>query len=218
MSLVHEALRKAEREKQRKLGVAANAPAASQTTTPQPIHTLPVHPPAVAQTVTSIARETATHKPVPSVVESTEANHFLLPALIGCVAIVAIIAIVFLASNASSVLRQSRETAPVTTVAATAPVATPTIAPVAPMPPAQPTAGSTAMADVSSPPVAAPASDESKYNLTGIMKDPDGKPIALLNGHMVYEGSDFDGGTVDKIESDRVTINAKGQNIVLRLR
>ena len=41
-----------------------------------------------------------------------ETNHFLLPALIGCVAIVAIIAIVFLVSNASSVLRQSKETPP----------------------------------------------------------------------------------------------------------
>jgi hypothetical protein len=212
MSLVHEALQKAEREKQRKLGVASSAPAASQTPTPQPIHTPPVRPLAVPQAAAPVARETGARKPAPSVVESTEANHFLLPALIGCVAIVAIIAIVFLASNASSVLRQSRETAPVTTVAATAPVATPTIAPAAATPPAQPTP------DVSSPPVPAPASDELKYNLTGIMKDPDGKPIALLNGHMVYEGSDFDGGTVDKIEPDRVTINAKGQNIVLRLR
>jgi len=50
------------------------------------------------------------------------------------------------------------------------------------------------------------------------MKDPDGKPVALVNGHMVYEGSDVDGATVEKIESDRVTLTAPGQNTVLYLR
>jgi hypothetical protein len=115
-------------------------------------------------------------------------------------------------------LRQPRETAPVTAAAATVPVATPTIAPPAPTPSAQPAADSTATANVPPPPAPASASDESKYKLTGIMKDLDGKPVALLNGHMVSEGSDVDGATVEKIDSDRVTLDAKGQKTVLRLR
>jgi hypothetical protein len=218
MSLVHEALQKAEREKQRKLGVVPPAPAPTQTPTPQPIHTPPVHPPAAAQPAAPVTQDRGAHTPAPAVAESKEAPHYLLPALIGCVAIVAIIAIVFLVSNASSVLRQSQPTAPVPAAAATVPVATPTIAPPAPTPSAQPAADSTATANVPPPPAPASAGDESKYKLTGIMKDLDGKPVALLNGHMVSEGSDVDGATVDKIESDRVTLDAKGQKTVLRLR
>jgi hypothetical protein len=71
------------------------------------------------------------------------------------------------------------------------------------------------------PPSPAPAADaskyKSKYKLTGIMKDPDGKPVAIVNGHMVYEGSDIDGATVDKIESERVLLDVKGQKALLPL-
>jgi hypothetical protein len=67
------------------------------------------------------------------------------------------------------------------------------------------------------PPPAAPAIDESKYKLSGIMKDPDGKNVAVLDSRVVYEGYYIDGATVEKIEPDRVTLDVKGQKVVRRL-
>jgi len=49
------------------------------------------------------------------------------------------------------------------------------------------------------------------------MKDPGGKPMAVINGRAAYEGYYVDGATVEKIETDRVTIDVKGQKAVLRL-
>ena len=49
------------------------------------------------------------------------------------------------------------------------------------------------------------------------MKDPDGKPVAVLNGRVAYEGYFVDGATVKKIDPDRVTLDVKGQELVLRL-
>lgn len=49
------------------------------------------------------------------------------------------------------------------------------------------------------------------------MKDPDGKPVAVINGHVAYEGYYVDGAIVEKIETDRVTIDIHGQKAVLRL-
>jgi hypothetical protein len=120
--------------------------------------------------------------------------------LIGCVAIVAIMAIVFLVSNASSALRQSKESP---TGAAAVPAEL------------QPTAKPPT--DSAAPPQVAPAIDESKYKLSGIMKDPDGKYVAVLNGRVAYEGYYIDGATVEKIEPDRVTLDVNGQKTVLRL-
>ena len=59
--------------------------------------------------------------------------------------------------------------------------------------------------------------DESKYKISGIMKDPDGKPVAVLNGRVAYEGYFIDGATIKKIDPDRVTLDVKGQDLVLRL-
>ena len=67
------------------------------------------------------------------------------------------------------------------------------------------------------PPTAAPTIDDSKYKISGIMKDPDGKPVAVINGRVAYEGYYIDGATVEKIDTDRVTIDVKGQKLVLRL-
>ena len=120
MSLVHEALQKAEREKQRKLGTAPSTPILHSA--PHAVSTPVVHTPIATAPVAHVAHEPAVHKTVTPVEETTEANNFLLPALIFCVAIVAIIAIVFLVSNATSVLRPSRENAPVAVTAASAPV------------------------------------------------------------------------------------------------
>jgi hypothetical protein len=214
MSLVHEALQKAEREKQRKLGTTPSAPvshAAPQTIAPAVVHT-PVGPASVAH----VAPATVPHKPAAIVEEPTETNDFLLPGLIGCVAIVAIIAIVFIVSNATSVLRQPKESSPVAVTAAI-PTATAQTAPAAaPQPTAAQTPAESA-APVNVPPPVAPVTDESKYKISGIMKDPDGKPVAVLNGRVAYEGYFIDGATVKKIETDRVTLDIKGRELVLRL-
>ena len=214
MSLVHEALRKAEREKQRKAGTVPPAsPSPHPTPVPQPVHAPATHAPVVTTTVAPIGRQAVARASAPSSEKPLEANHFLLPALIGCVAIVAIIAIVFLVSNASSVLRQSKESAPAAAAAA---------APVTPLAvSANPPAAAPPPSDTATPPnvptVTAPAVDESKYKLSGIMKDPDGKNVAVLDSRVVYEGYYIDGATVEKIEPDRVTLDVKGQKVVRRL-
>ena len=59
--------------------------------------------------------------------------------------------------------------------------------------------------------------DESSFKLSGIMKDPDGKRVAVLDGRVAYEGYFIDGATVKKIETDRVTLDVKGHDVVLRL-
>jgi len=211
MSLVHEALQKAEREKQRKLGTAPGAPGSPGA--PPAVPTPIIHAPVATAPLASAGRAAASHEPTTPVEEPPKTNNVLLPALIGCVAIVAMIAIVFLVSNATSLLRQSRENPPVAASAAPAPVAKST-SPAAPQPTVPPI--DSAAAPSVAPPVA-PAIDESKYKLSGIMKDPDGKPVAVLDGRVAYEGYFIDGATVKKIETDRVTLDVKGHELVLRL-
>lgn len=212
MSLVHEALQKAEREKQRKLGTVPGAPISLGA--PPAVHTPIIHAPVAPAPMASVARAAASHAPATPVEAPPKTNNFLLPALIGCVAIVAMIAIVFLVSNATSLLRQPRENPPVAASAVPAPVAQST-SPAAPQPTVPPPADSAAPASV--PPPVAPLTDESKYKISGIMKDPDGKPVTVLNGRVAYEGYFIDGATVKKIETDRVTLDVKGHEVVLRL-
>jgi len=218
MSLVHEALRKAEREKQRKTGTVPSAPPAPHQPAPPPpaqTHATVVPAPVAVTPFAPTRREAAPPSPTPAGTEQPrETSRFLLPALIGCVAIVAIIAIVFLVSNASSLLRQSKEVvpaAPVPIAQSAAPAdpsaTTPSVA--------VPTADSATTPGA--PPPTAPPIDESKYKISGIMKDPDGKPMAVINGRDAYEGYYIDGATVEKIEADRVTIDVKGQKALLRL-
>ncbi len=59
--------------------------------------------------------------------------------------------------------------------------------------------------------------DESKFKLSGIMKDPDGKPVAVVDGHLCYEGYSVDGATVKKIDIDHVTLDVKGHELILHL-
>jgi hypothetical protein len=213
MSLVHEALRKAEREKQRKLGATPAELIPARPATPQPIHSPVPHAPVAVAPVIPVVHEAIPQRTTPSVDESTETNHFLLPALIGCVAIVAIIAIVFLASNASSVWRQLRESPPITT-AAPAPVAKSTAPVEAQLAAPRPTDAATAP---STPPPAPLVADTSKYNLSGIMKDPDGKYVAVLNGRVAYEGYYVDGATVKSIDARTVALDINGHEMLLRL-
>ncbi len=213
MSLVHEALQKAEREKQRKLGTVPSPPVSVTRASP-PVSTPVVHAPVATAPTTPVTRAVVSHKPAAPAAEPEKTNNILLPALIGCVAIVAIIAIVFLVSNATTVLHQSKESPPVAASAAPVPAAQST-SPAASQPTAPPPTDSAAPASV--PPPVAPVTDESKYKISGIMKDPDGKPVAVVNGRVAYEGYFVDGATVKKIETDRVTIEVKGRDIVLRL-
>jgi len=212
MSLVHEALQKAEREKQRKLGTAPSAPVSLGA--PHPVSTPVFHVPVATAPVASVARATASHSSATPVEEPPKTNNVLLPALIGCVAIVAMIAIVFLVSNATAVLRQTKETPPAAASVVPVPVVQSTSA-AASQPTTSPPTDSAAQASAALS--AAPVTDESKYKLSGIMKDPDGKPVAVLDGRVAYEGYFIDGATVKKIETDRVTLDVKGHDIVLRL-
>jgi hypothetical protein len=223
MSLVHEALRKAEREKQLKAGTTPSAsPAPRQPASPQPaqVHTPVVHASVASAPVAPARRELASSSQMPEGEQPGETNRFVLPALLGCVAIVAIIAIVFLVSNFSSVLRQTRENVPAAPAAAVAgTVAQPTAPadpPATPSSVAQPTADSATTPNVPSP-TALPPVDESKYKITGIMTDSDGRRMAVINGRDAYEGYYVDGATVERIEADRVTLDVKGQRGVLRL-
>ena len=204
MSLVHEALQKAEREKQRKLGTAPSPPISHATPQPAPA----VHQPVAAAPVPAVLHAATT----PAVERPAERRGFLLPALVSFCGLAAIVAIFLLVMAG---LRQPREQ---TSVPATPGAAAPTTkAAVAATPqPAvpQPTA---AAAPANVPPPAAPVADESKYKLSGIMKDPDGKPVAVLNGRVAYEGYYIDGATVKKIETDRAVLDVKGQELVLRL-
>ena len=214
MSLVHEALQKAARERQRKVGAAPSTPAPPpHPVAPQAVHAPVVHPPVAATPAVSVTREVLAYKPTPVAEPPQETNRLLLPVLIGCVAIVAIIAIVFLVSNAPSMLRQSKES-PVVAAAAGVPAEKP-IMPAEPPPTAQPPADSAAPPIAPTP--AASTINESKYKLSGIMKDPDGKYVAVVNGRVAYEGYYIDGATLEKIDPDRVTLDVKGQKAVLRL-
>lgn len=90
MSLVHEALQKAEREKQRKAIVVP--PRTPPTPGPSLSPAAVIAPPAAATTV-----------------QPQRTHHVLLTTLIVCVSIVALVAIVYLVSNATSMIRGSRQ-------------------------------------------------------------------------------------------------------------
>lgn len=190
MSLVHEALLKAAREKQRKTG----APAPPPTT------------PAAATPAAPAAPAPATQTPAPPA--TTKLPFALVASAIASVAAVAIVAIVLLVMRSAPVtqpaVKQSRP-AP-QAVEPSSPAEAP--APVVSVPP------SPAPVPAEAPPSAAPASQP---KLSGIMTDPEGKLCAILNGRVAYEGYVVDGVNVKKIERDRITIEIAGQETVLRL-
>lgn len=202
MSLVHEALQKAEREKLRKAGVAPAAPIVPQPT-----------PVTVASRVAH-EQPVAAGKPLPQdtqipsqVTKPSKESSGLLTVLLSLVALVALVAIVFLVSRTTFSFRE-------------------------PEPPAGQATGSTGNNPPSVEPpdavapgtsAATPAStptattDTSAYKLSGIMDDPDGKWSAVLNGRVVYEGYQVDGATVKKIERNRVLLDIAGREAELRL-
>jgi hypothetical protein len=220
MSLVHEALQKAEREKLRKTGAAPAVP-------PGPVpKTAPVEPLVVeAMHVNPPAPHLAPARPVPVArpVPPPKSQYALLSVLFACVAVVAIVAIVYLVSRATSTLRESKEVVTAsTTTRASADGGSRSVATAPAVPASQPAAlteqGPPRTA-VTPAPVAIAATEPAGFKLTGIMKDPVNEGfIAVLNGRTVYEGYSVDGATVKKIERDRVTLDIPGQpDTVLRL-
>jgi cytoskeletal protein RodZ len=197
MSLVHEALRKAEREKQRKSGtlpVAATEPHASIPRA-QPIPTPKLQPPSPAPQRNEPAAPLAPRK----------SHSVLMAVLISCVSIVAIVAIVILVTRQAATIREA-DSAMTTTPQK--PVAANTHTP--------PTAGAS---DQSEPAQPATPSPSSPYRITGIMTDPSsGKFSAVLNGRTVSEGYYVDGATVKSISRNQVTLTLdNGREIVVRL-
>ena len=83
------------------------------------------------------------------------------------------------------------------------------------LPSVAPSTESPAAAASAPPPPAAPV--DPRYRITGIMKDPDGKYCAVINGKIVSETQFVDGATIKKIERDRVTLEIAGRESILRL-
>jgi hypothetical protein len=220
MSLVHEALQKAEREKQRKTGVAPTAPhKISPPTTPpySPTESRSIETPATV----SVAGTFAAGQPAAADAPAKKQSSFLTVLLLS-VAVVAIVAIVFLASLATSAIRDSRRvvgdgstaTAPVTP-AATAPASQPAAAaPSATATPPAPATTESAAPQPQQPPVPSP---DPRYKISGITKDTDGKYWAIINGQLRSEDQYIDGAIVKSVERDRATLDVNGQTIVLRL-
>lgn len=201
MSLVHDALQKAEREKLRKTGVA---PIASEPASSTPAHLLGAEP-KPATLAKALGRTPA---PAAVTAEPQRAHHGLLTALIVCVAVVAMVAIVYLVSTAATTIRESKQavnTTPSSSVFPSTSAARDEGARATPITPTAPP-----------PSIAAPATD-SRFKLTGIMKNPEGQYGAVLNGRVVYEGHYVDGATVKKIERDRITLEVGGRDQVVRL-
>jgi type II secretory pathway component PulC len=202
MSLVHEALQKAEREKHRKASAALAAPLARQQLAATPVSTtssVTVVSPAVTAQVTQTA-------PTVAVAEQPRSHHALLTTLIVSVGIVALVAIVYLVGNATSTIRESQRA--INTV-------TPTIASA----PAAKNAPPTEPALAQAVPASEPAAPDARFRLTGITVDPgdSDKFLAIINGQLRSVNQYVDGATIKKIERDRVTIEVEGHEQVLRL-
>ncbi len=174
MSLVHQALRKAEAEKQRHAPPPAPVAVQREPRVP-PAPPTPPAPPAPAR--------------------PTEPNSSrLLPVALIALAAVAIVALVFLATRpppAAPAAVVPAETLRMTDVPHAA-------LPVAPRPALVP-----------------PAAE--RWKLTGISKDPAGNFLAIINGNLRGVNEFVDGAVIKQIERDRVTLEADGQQTVLRL-
>jgi hypothetical protein len=203
MSLVHEALRKAEREKQRKAGAALAAPL------PRP-YTMAAPAPSVSSVTVSSPAATAQvphTAPAIAVAESPRSHNALLTTLIVSVGIVALVAIVYLVGNATSTIRESQQ--------AVSTVASPTVS-ASPAKTAPPSAESPS---VQPAPTSEPSAPDSRFRLTGVTVDPadNGKFLAIINGQLRSEGQYVDGATVKKIERNSVTIEVNNHDQLLRL-
>jgi hypothetical protein len=185
MSLVYEALQKAEREKQRKAGI--------------------VPPPSPAREVRPVPVENPRQQtePPPATVAPARAYQPFLVSLVVCVSVVALVAIVYLVAAA--------------TRPGTSPVVTDTTAAAAPAPAV--TAPAAPAPVTTDPPAALPPLNpmDARFRLTGIMRNPEGKFGAVINGKVVYDEYYVDGATVKSISHDRVILDIGGRETVVRL-
>jgi len=208
MSLVHEALLKAEREKQRKTGGASVTAQWAQPVTPRPAPLreekpviTPTKTPWPAQTPVShaLAQEPSRSR------WTTEKSHQTMLALVAaCVALVAIVGIVFIVSRSAQTAHKSELSAGSTPA--------PAVSPSAQAEPNSPPAETLTQSAVIPSPL-----DVSRYKITGIMKDPQGNYCAVINGRVAYAEQYIDGAVVKIIERDRVTLNESGREFVVRL-
>jgi hypothetical protein len=227
MSLVHEALLKAEREKQRKTGglfvLAQRAqPVASRptptreerpvtltraSTLPQtPVSPAPACEPSrslgtahVAASEPRCGGSDAAHVAAPS----QKSHQTVLVFVAVCVALVAIVAIVFMVNRSALTPRKSESSGGLGSV--------PTVSTPARPEPSTPTE------TLAQPAVTPSPIDVSRYKITGIMKDPQGNYCAVINGRVISVEQYIDGATVKKIERDRVTLDENGREFVVRL-
>ncbi len=203
MSLVHEALLKAEREKQRKIG---GVPIFVQRM--QPVELRPTPPrdeqPAAAEYLSRPAEPLAQTATSPDAAPAQKSHQAVLVVVAASVALVAIVAIVFMVNRAAPTTRKTESQG------------VPSPAPAASAPTSPEVAGAPTEVPVQ-PATPPPPLDTSRYHITGIMKDPQGKYCAVINGRVVYAESYVDGATVKAIERDRVTLDESGREFVLRL-
>lgn len=199
MSLVHEALLKAEREKQRKTGSAS---VFAQWT--QPVATRPT-PKREERQVAPTKAAPIPQTPVSVVAAPAQKSHQTVLVLVGaCVALVAIVAIVFMVNRTVPTMRKPESSVSSSSV----PIVSP---------PAQEPAGGPPTETFTQPAATPSPADASRYKISGIMKDPQGNYCAVINGHVVYVEQYIDGAIVKKIERDRATLDENGREFVVRL-
>lgn len=214
MSLVHQALRKAQQEKIRKTGLTV------------PGETFAIAPPAPgALTGHLAAGSRAVPVKAPVVVDTGDAKPSatltgLLPVLLSSVAFVAMVAIVFMVLRTTTAPRDA-------TTATASPSANHSRDPdfaarntISPTTPAAESIAATAPSVAQParlPTQPAPPSDDSQFKLTGITPLPGGGAAAIINGRVVQLDQYVDGAIVKKIERDRVTLDVNGRTVVKRL-
>ena len=176
----------------------------------QPVELRPTPPrdeqPAAAEYLSRPAEPLVQTAASPDAAPAQKSHQAVLVVVAASVALVAIVAIVFMVNRAAPTTRKTElQSVPSPSTAASAPTSpeaaktdAPTEAPVQP----------------ATPP---PPLDTSRYRITGIMKDPQGKYCAVINSRVVYAESYVDGATVKAIERDRVTLDESGREFVLRL-
>ncbi len=199
MSLVHQALRKAEQEKLRKTGVV-----------PEPVTPRIPLTPTAAPIPTSRPATPAPTSPPPAAPASAPSTSFL-PALLSIVAFVAIVAMVYLVIRATTI--GTVTTGPATT---TPPAAASNRDDAMPASPAAPSVEA-----IVSPAPPAPVREqkpEVNYDLTGITQFPDGRQAAVINGQLRSEEQYVDGAIVRRIAGEEVTLELDGESFVIRLK
>ena len=203
MSLVHEALQKAEREKQRKTGDSPIFAQRAQPMAPRPAFPREDKPVTPTRVSSRFPQTPASPAPAPV----AKSHQTVLVVVAACVALVAIVFIVN--RTPPSVVRKSESSGWQGSVAVASTPARPE--------PRPQTETFTQPAAATPPAVTTPPADTSQYKITGIMKDPQGKYCAVINGRVVYVEHFIDGAVVKAIERDRVILDIGGHEAVVRL-